>query len=58
MNSTLIVCWGLVLKVHWWKYVMENMVLATHNTEELVAGRVDDLVGLYVIPNEHKLQLV
>lgn len=58
MNSTLIVCWGLVLKVHWWKYVMQNMDLSTHNTEELVAGRVDDLLGLYVIPNEHKLQLV
>ena len=58
MNSTLIVCWGLVLKVHWWKYVLNNMDLTMHTSEELVAGRLDDLLGLYVIPNEHKLQLV
>ncbi|CAE7868528.1 pol, partial [Symbiodinium necroappetens] len=42
-------------QVHWWKYVLANMDLAVCVTEQEIQTRVDELVGLYVVPYEQKL---
>ena len=53
LSSTFVRCWAW--KVHWWKYVLGNLDLAICVTEQEIQTRMDELVGLYVVPYEQKL---
>ena len=53
LSSTFVRCWAW--KVHWWKYVLANMDLAVCGTDQEIETRVDELMGLYVVPYEQKL---